>query len=69
MISDFTYNTVEHEIQLEMCEIDTPCTGTCIFVHSYEIFMIWLEKVTFKYKWLLNRGDHMGRFDYVHFYM
>jgi len=21
------------------------------------------EMVTFKYRWLLNRGDHMGRFD------
>jgi len=21
------------------------------------------EKVTFKYRWLLNRGDSMGRFD------
>lgn len=28
MISDFTYNTPEHEIQLDMCEIDTQCTGT-----------------------------------------
>ena len=23
------------------------------------------EEVTFKYRWLLNRSDHMGRFDYV----
>jgi len=21
------------------------------------------EMVTFKFRWLLNRGDHMGRFD------
>jgi len=21
------------------------------------------EKVTFEYRWLLNRNDHMGRFD------
>jgi len=32
------------------------------------------EKVTFKNRWLLNRGDHMGRIDYntnlyiYHFY-
>ena len=24
------------------------------------------ENVTFKYRWLLNRGDHMGRFDHYH---
>ena len=23
------------------------------------------EKMTFKYRWLFNGGDHMGRFDYV----
>ena len=22
------------------------------------------QKVTFEYRWLLNRGDHMGKFDY-----
>jgi hypothetical protein len=23
------------------------------------------EKITLKYRWLLNRGDSMGRFDYI----
>ena len=26
------------------------------------------QKVTFKYRWLLNRGDHMGRFDCICIY-
>jgi hypothetical protein len=29
--------------------------------------VLWLDKkvVTFYHRWLLNRGDHMGRFDYI----
>jgi len=23
------------------------------------------EKFTFKYRWLLNRGDHMGRYECI----
>jgi hypothetical protein len=29
---------------------------------SYDIF--WQDKVIFEYRRLLDRGDHMGRFDY-----
>jgi hypothetical protein len=31
--------------------------------NSHEIVYDRTKKVTFKYKWLLNRGDHMDRFD------
>jgi hypothetical protein len=32
---------------------------------SYEIFYDNKKKVIFKYRWLLNRGDIMGRFDHT----
>jgi len=30
-----------------------------------KFYMTEQEKTTFKYRWLLNRGDHVGRFDCI----
>jgi len=34
-----------------------------------ELSMTGQEKVTFYYRWRLNRGDHLGRFDCIYIYI